>query len=216
MADTNCSKIQELITSLVNLKGELDAGMLELAGNRQESKAKVDALWIIKYQMETKVAELKIETDPYWDWPKYKNGQIILTYAWVTDFNYKWQPHAEGIIFFEDGQYKLNGSNLGSKDDFDKYRNSYKNRVTQIGNQFFLDGKLVYEGKKYSNYDEFSLSPQGVIIKKGDQFWLNGETLLYDGPIITYCSHPRGIIIEKMAGLNSEFYFYDHWPVEEN
>jgi len=59
----------------------------------------------------------------------------------------------------------------------------------------FKDGDLIchYEGE----WDGWRSHPQGVVIRKGDEFLLNGKDLLYKGKWDYWESHPQGVVIRK-------------------
>ena len=209
MADTNCSKIHELITSLASLKGELDDGMSKLAGNRIDDREKIDALWQLKRQIEDRFAEL----DPCKDWKRFKNGERILHYSGeIVDF---WRPHPQGIVIENtDEEFLLNGetaieNGFAAFNDFIEPIKK-QNRIHIEGDQFFLNGKLVYKGE----FAGWRPHPQGLVIKSNDQLLLNGNKLLYEGKLTNWRPHPQGVIIHKRTSTGSDFYFYDHWPVD--
>ena len=66
---------------------------------------------------------------------------------------------------------------------------------------------LICEGNWYS----WDSHPQGVVIRLGDRFLLNGETLLYEGNWYSWDSHPQGVVIglDNKLLLNGETLLYE-------
>ncbi len=223
MAYTICKKIQGIVAPLKAQKAELDRDLLSLPNNRTDAMKKLDDLLQIEESLKAETddikTELKIELICK-GWRKYENGEIITKYRGLQC---GWFPHHQGIVI-NDGQKELLNGKTAIKngyEDYNNFRGFFENRITKEDNKFFLDGNLIFEGEKGKDYDAIIFHPLGVIIQKGNQLLLNGETLLYEGEEDKYFKshwHPylRGVIVLQKTYYTWDFYFYDHWPVEKN
>lgn len=131
------------------------------------------------------------------------NGETpIGFYDGCCSVGYEGHLHPEGRVFERGNKLLLNGIKLLYEGECDSYRYSSKGLIIRIGNKFFRNGKLIYEGKG----DFWGAHVNGVIlrekIEKGlSVFLLNGKKVIYRGSCFSTQEHLYGILINAAHKL---------------
>jgi len=210
---SDCAKIQQSISSLKDLKNKLEAGLSVLPDNRQLALTAMLELEKIKEAAQSLLQEL----DPFRAWQVYKNGEKICEYPYK---NQSWKPCQNGIIIYDtdEGDYLLNGKKVLNyfNDDSEVFEASLKKRILIVKllgerNVIYVGDKPVYRGADLTREHRFEYHPRGLVFEIGNQLLLNGKELLYEGELHDWHTVPRGVIVYT----GKEWYFYNHWPVEE-
>lgn len=123
----------------------------------------------------------------------YLDGKLIYEGVWE-----KWLPHYKGIIIFKEGAWWINGFRpvCRTKDNVSPKDIHPAGILHRKDNKIFLNDneKEIFSG----DFDEYAWCPRGLIITKGDEFFLykNGKLEYFcEGANFVWVTHPRGIMI---------------------
>ena len=136
------------------------------------------------------------------------NGEKLL---YKGKFN-AWASHPDGFVIQRDNKLFLYDGKPSSVyerkmeyiDNYEPDRRPYGTKANLFENKIVGKGmKLLYDGGDTHDIhfslhvDNWNPHPDGVVIRKGNQFLLNGEKILYKGEYDDWATYPDGVIIQK-------------------
>lgn len=138
------------------------------------------------------------------------SGDKELVYAgdWTNYCN-----HPKGILIVNEDKFMISGKRVFYRGSPEGWAPLPKGIIVRQGNTFTAivkgGGKknqvLLYEG---DDYDDWKPHPDGLVLKKKDEYWLyrlsgftGGVQLLYQGPAKLWLTTSAGIIIENGKDL---------------
>ena len=167
---------------------ELETGLRDLRDVRKEKGYYLED--------EKKLGKDNKKENVYPNWKHYENEEVILRFKGIFD---KWGSHPEGVIIQKGDELLLNGKELLYKGAFDGWGSHPEGVIIRKGDEFLLNGKeLLYKGKfddwgsnrsegviiqkgaelllngkellYKGGFSSWSSYPEGVIIRKGDEW----------------------------------------------
>ena len=167
---------------------ELETGLRDLRDVRKEKGYYLED--------EKKLGKDNKKENVYPNWKHYENEEVILRFKGIFD---KWGSHPEGVIIQKGDELLLNGKELLYKGAFDGGGSHPEGVIIRKGDEFLLNGKeLLYKGKfddwgsnrsegviiqkgaelllngkellYKGGFSSWSSYPEGVIIRKGDEW----------------------------------------------
>ncbi len=108
-----------------------------------------------------------------------------------------WRSHPEGVVIRRGNKFWLNGQTLMLETESEclDWFLCPQGIVTEYIGKLMLNNTLLCRGK----WDDWLFHPEGVIIRRGNKFWLNGKTLLCAcrGRWYKWQEHPEGVVIRR-------------------
>jgi hypothetical protein len=194
-----CAQLRTKLAELKDLKMEFD---LELRNVRKSRN--VNTLKKIRENINKSLLVFKEMLDPYADWRKYENGELVCHYE--GSFS-SFIPNAKGIVIMNGNKFLLNGVQILFEGRCERYWTHPNGVVIRNGDQLLLNGRdLIYKGP----YDSVVNHPKGVVINLGQHKFLNGRKMIstrswdkfnlqQDRYIKLWGDHrhPDGVLIER-------------------